>query len=212
MTLYLKHSVTVSRKSWEDRLCCLGLGWWPQAEGRLNPPSWCYGECGPSVAYFSVIMLRDSGNSYISLIFCVGQNIGIFLKVAYLPNKTPLGVAVIPHPPFSLVISREEGSPGRPRGWSLFSLPNPKIPMEKSSLVSSLWLWWSLAWGKGSLELLWGSQGCGKTKKFTCVSQRVTFKTILPIEFSYQVLRVLDYYHIGGLFMSKFIFIVKLSF
>lgn len=111
MTLYLKHSVTVSRKSWEDRLCCLGLGWWPQAEGRLNPPSWCYGECGPSVAYFSVIMLRDSGNSYISLIFCVGQNIGIFLKVAYLPNKTPLGVAVIPHPPFSLVISREEGSP-----------------------------------------------------------------------------------------------------
>lgn len=111
MTLYLKHSVTASRKSWEDRLCCLGLGWWPQAEGRLNPPSWCYGECGPSVAHFLVIVLRDSGNSYISLIFCVGQNIGIFLKVAYLPNKIPLGVAVIPHSPFSLVISREEGSP-----------------------------------------------------------------------------------------------------
>lgn len=56
-------------------------------------------------------MLRDSANSYISLIFCVGQNIEIFLKVAYLPNKTPLGVAVIPHPPFSLGISREAGSP-----------------------------------------------------------------------------------------------------
>lgn len=35
----------------------------------------------------------------------------MFLKVAYLPNKIPLGVAVIPHSPFSLVISREEGSP-----------------------------------------------------------------------------------------------------
>lgn len=55
-------------------------------------------ECGPSIACYPIIMLTENGNLGFPLIFCVGKKMRMCLKVAYLLNKTPLGVAVNPFP------------------------------------------------------------------------------------------------------------------
>lgn len=70
----------------------------------------------------------------------------MFLKVAPLPNRTPLGVAVTPQPPLPLVTSGQEGPPVDHMGGlcsllQVLKSQGRKLPFLLLLVVMSWYLW-----------------------------------------------------------------------